>query len=72
MCSKNIECYIEKRNELTVGHRSRNFNVGIRTWFDAKDTVCLRMLIVDLFLDLSAKLEILETKKSAVARSDQK
>ena len=48
---KNIECYIDKINELTSGYRSRNFNVGIRRWFDTEDDTDLRALIVNLLLD---------------------
>ena len=47
---QNIECFIEKTNELTSGHRSRHFNVGIRRWFGIEDATDLRALIVDLLL----------------------
>ena len=69
---KYIECFIEKRNELTNGNRSRNLNVDIRTWFDIEDATGLRAHIVDLFLDLSRKLEMLEINNHAVVGLAQK
>ena len=56
-----------KRNELTSGNMSWHFNVGIRTWFDTEDAKGLRAQIINLLLDLSRKLAMLETSNQAVA-----
>ena len=72
MRSKKIECCVEKRNELTSAHRCSHFNVGIRTWFDIEDATGLRAQVVDLLLDLSRKLIMLEINNKAGVGSAHK
>ena len=69
---KNIEFCILKRNELTSGHTSRHFKVGIRTWYNIEDTTGLRAQIFHLLLDLIRKIEILEINNQAVTGSAHK
>ena len=67
-----MECCIAKINDLNSGYRSRNFNVGIRRWIDKEDATDLRALIVDIFLELTRKLEMLEMNNPAFVMKAQK